>query len=53
MQEMIREGIITLNDDEMLVTKKGKTFVRNICNLFDAYSSKQKEMPQQVFSKSI
>ncbi|MCZ8353454.1 MAG: oxygen-independent coproporphyrinogen III oxidase [Cyclobacteriaceae bacterium] len=61
MQEMIREGIITLNDDEMLVTKKGKTFVRNVCNLFDAYSSKQfdaysskqKETPQQIFSKSI
>jgi oxygen-independent coproporphyrinogen-3 oxidase len=53
LQEMEREAIITIANEKLMVTKTGIPFVRNICTLFDAYSTRQHLALKPIFSKSI
>ena len=36
LQEMIQDGLLTIENNALSVTEKGKPFVRNICMAFDA-----------------
>lgn len=52
MEEMEDEGLINLSEEGMYVTPLGKTFIRNICSVFDKYV----HMPSPqgaLFSKAI
>lgn len=52
LDEFVQDGLVTINDDELKVTALGKTFVRNICMVFDIYLNKNQ--PQtQLFSMTI
>lgn len=35
LEEMQDDGLLTIQDDTITVTEKGKPFVRNICMAFD------------------
>jgi oxygen-independent coproporphyrinogen-3 oxidase len=48
---MQEEGIITLSDQGLEVTKPGRAFIRNVCSLFD---KRMKSLPEKkLFSKAI
>jgi len=51
---LINEGIITVNDNGLLVTDSGYTFIRNICRVFDKRQDLQHASQNgPVFSKAI
>lgn len=52
MQEMEKDILVNLSDNKMVVTEKGKTFIRNICMALDDRLWK-KTPSTQLFSKSI
>lgn len=47
---MVEDGLITLSDEDLYVTAKGRLLIRNICMVFDAYL---KPDMQNRFSKVI
>lgn len=47
---MIEDGLITVSEDDLYVTAKGRLLIRNICMVFDAYL---KDGTQNRFSKVI
>ncbi len=50
LQEMQQEGLVDFSDKGLTMTKLGRAFTRNICQVFDAYG----EMSgQNIFSKAI
>lgn len=49
---MIEEGIVEINDNMVAVTKKGKPFIRNICNIFDLRHWRSQEVHRR-YSKAI
>lgn len=52
MQEMEKDILVNLSDNKIVVTEKGKTFIRNICMALD--DRLWKKIPStQLFSKSI
>lgn len=52
LQEMIKDGLVEINNHRLLVTEKGKPFVRNICMAFDAKLLRNKPATQ-LFSMTI
>lgn len=52
LSEMIEDGLLTVNDSQLVVTEKGKPFVRNICMAFDAKLIRNKPTTQ-LFSMTI
>ena len=46
------DGLIKLIPNGMMVTEKGKAFIRNICTAFDQYSGLA-NTPEKLFSKSV
>lgn len=51
LSAMKDDGLITLNDQSITVTGKGRLLIRNICMIFDRYLSEAQS--KQRFSKAI
>ncbi|WP_259016387.1 oxygen-independent coproporphyrinogen III oxidase [Emticicia fluvialis] len=47
------DGIILLEDNKVKVTAEGKTFIRNVCTVFDKYISSAGQPLNKTFSKAI
>lgn len=47
---MVEDGLMTLNDQDLYITAKGRLLIRNICMVFDAYLTPDSE---NRFSKVI
>ncbi len=41
MDDMVSDGLLTMDDEQITVTEKGRYFIRNICMVFDRYLSQQ------------
>ena len=52
LYEMQQDGLLELQDNKLIVTEKGKPFVRNICMAFDLHL-KRKAPERQLFSMTI
>jgi oxygen-independent coproporphyrinogen III oxidase len=52
LAEMYRDQLVDFNGNELLLTEKGKPFLRNACLFFDQ-RLKNKQPSTQVFSKSL
>ncbi|WP_413290171.1 oxygen-independent coproporphyrinogen III oxidase [Bdellovibrio sp. HCB337] len=52
LEEMAKDGLVTVTDSEVTVTEKGRPFLRNACVFFDE-RLRSKQPQTQVFSKSI
>ncbi len=50
LRPMVEDGLITLTDEDIYVTAKGRLLIRNICMVFDAYL---KPGAENRFSKVI
>ncbi|MCP4573900.1 MAG: oxygen-independent coproporphyrinogen III oxidase [bacterium] len=48
---LVDDGLVTLDDDALRITDKGRYFVRNVAMAFDAYLGKDKDRP--VFSRTV
>jgi len=51
MQEFVDEGLVTISDDKIEVSKTGTMLIRNIVLPFDEYFKKMKN--QKAFSKTV
>ena len=52
LQEMEHDGLVIIGLDHLVVTEKGKPFIRNICMAFDLHL--QRSAPQtQLFSMTV
>lgn len=51
LEEMEAEGLLHINHNDLRVTQTGFTFIRNICQVFDAYASMTTN--KVVYSKAI
>ena len=52
LSEMEEDELLILNENQLIVTEKGKPFVRNICMAFDLHL-KRKAPERQLFSMTI
>ncbi len=52
LYEMQQDGLLELQENKLIVTEKGKPFVRNICMAFDLHL-KRKAPERQLFSMTI
>jgi oxygen-independent coproporphyrinogen III oxidase len=52
LAEMYKDQLVEINGNELLLTEKGKPFLRNACLFFDQ-RLKNKQPSTQVFSKSL
>jgi len=52
LTEFSKDNLLTIQDDVLIVTELGKTFVRNICMAFDDYLIKSNP-EKQLFSMTI
>lgn len=50
-KEFLQEGLVELNEKQLVILKEGHPFLRNICALFDEHLPQNKN--QKLFSKSI
>jgi oxygen-independent coproporphyrinogen-3 oxidase len=53
LDEMKGEGLIHFNDQGLIITQKGKPFLRNICMVFDEKLREKNHSGEELFSKSI
>lgn len=51
LHEMQQEGLLYINHNDVRVTQAGFTFIRNICQVFDAYAGLMRD--KVVYSKAI
>jgi len=52
LEEMEKDGLLTIEENKILVTEKGKPYVRNICMAFDL-RLKRKAPETALFSMTI
>jgi len=52
LQEMIDEGVVKMDSDQIIITSLGKSFLRNVCMAFDLRLQKSKS-EMQLFSQAI
>lgn len=52
LAEMAKDGLVQVSEQEVVVTEKGRPFLRNACVFFDE-RLRHKQPQTQVFSKSI
>ena len=52
LEEMEKDGLLVINENKILVTEKGKPYVRNICMAFDL-RLKRKAPETALFSMTI
>lgn len=54
LKPMAEDGLLEINDHEILVSRRGRPFLRNICMPFDAYlNAHQGDQPPPMFSATI
>ena len=54
LEPMVGDGLVEINDKEMIVTHRGRPFLRNICMPFDAYlNAHSGDQPPPRFSATI
>lgn len=54
LSELKKDNLIELNSPQLIVTEKGKPFIRNICSVFDSYFQEQKIIGRSTtYSKSV
>ncbi|MDH5368267.1 MAG: coproporphyrinogen III oxidase, partial [Cyclobacteriaceae bacterium] len=53
LSEMESEGLLNLLDNQVKISILGKTFIRNICAVFDIKLKQSVSSSEQIFSKSI
>jgi oxygen-independent coproporphyrinogen-3 oxidase len=51
MQEFVDDGLVTISDDKIEVSKTGTMLIRNIVLPFDEYFKRMKN--QKAFSKTV
>jgi len=52
LQEMVDEGVVRIEVDQIIITSLGKSFLRNVCMAFDLRLQKSKS-EMQLFSQAI
>ncbi len=52
LQEMVKDGLININEDGLKIREMGKPFIRNICMAFDI-KLMRKEPTTRIFSMTI
>ena len=52
LNPFVEDNLLILNNDELIVTEKGKPFVRNICMAFDLRLNRHKPTTK-LFSQTI
>lgn len=53
LQALQNDGIVVLEDNKVSVTAEGRTFIRNVCVVFDKYIRPTGNVIQNTFSKAI
>lgn len=53
LQSFIEDGLVTCDGNIIMVSDLGKSFVRNIAMVFDAYLKRDGDTPKHQFSKTI
>ena len=51
LADMIEDGLLTIDDDEIVVQQAGRILVRNICMIFDRFQ--QQATTPNAFSRTI
>ena len=49
----VGDGLLTMDDEALTVTPRGRLFVRNVCMTFDRYLASHQGGPRPVFSRTI
>lgn len=52
LEEMEKDGLVILNPKQLIITEKGRPFVRNVCMCFDEYLWQQSP-DTKIFSSTI
>ena len=52
LDPMIRDGLVQLSDHKMILTERGRPFLRNACMFFDARLREKEERPR-IFSQAL
>ncbi|KJD35029.1 coproporphyrinogen III oxidase [Tamlana sedimentorum] len=52
LSEMLKDGLVIIENNTLKITKQGKPFVRNVCMAFDVLLQ-QKQPQKQLFSMTI
>ncbi len=53
LEPLVEDGLLELGDEALVVTPKGRVFLRNICMPFDAYLEKQRAEGRPMFSRTV
>ena len=51
--ELERDGLVSLDDRQIVVTPLGRIFVRNVAMVFDEYLNRSEATPKQMYSKTL
>jgi oxygen-independent coproporphyrinogen-3 oxidase len=51
LRVLAKDGLLTMDDDWLCVTMKGRLLIRNICLVFDRYLQEKQDRPR--YSKTI
>ncbi len=49
----VEDGLLEIDGDTLIVTGRGKAFVRSICMVFDSYLARRTNGPAPVFSRTV
>ncbi|KKX48444.1 hypothetical protein [Sphingobacterium sp. IITKGP-BTPF85] len=52
LEDMIKEGLVHVNKDHIIITPSGRSFLRNICMAFDLKLQNSKN-EKELFSQAI
>ena len=52
LDELVKDGLVEIDGNKVVVTQKGVPFVRNVCMAFDQ-DLKNNEKRERLFSKTI
>jgi oxygen-independent coproporphyrinogen-3 oxidase len=52
MEGLVEDGLVTIEDDRLVVNKSGRLLLRNIAMCFDAYLESMKR-GSPVFSRTV
>jgi oxygen-independent coproporphyrinogen-3 oxidase len=54
LEPMVRDGLLEISDQELVVSQRGRPFLRNLCMPFDAYLNAHRgDQPAPSFSATI
>jgi oxygen-independent coproporphyrinogen-3 oxidase len=53
LPEMVADGMVKVNDEEIRVTTMGRIFIRNVAMLFDAYLERKAPDAPKIFSRTL